>query len=98
MTDINAGPAHTGQYLTVPTWEVWQQSGHGITTSIDTVGRRAVHLAGFDPDDPPPVLIWTFEANTFLEAMVLYHEHMGWEPYRPMDGVDYDEVDRLYKD
>lgn len=47
---------------------------------FDTAGRRSVNLAGFDPDGPPPVLLWTVEAETYLQAMALYHDHMGWEP------------------
>jgi len=28
-------------------------------------------------------LKWTVEADTWEEAMTKYHEHMGWEPYKP---------------
>jgi hypothetical protein len=30
-------------------------------------------------------LVWTVEADSFEEAMPLYHERMGWEPYRPVE-------------
>ena len=29
-------------------------------------------------------LVWAVEADTYDNAMRLYHEHMGWEPYKPM--------------
>jgi hypothetical protein len=41
-------------------------------------------LAAFDPADPAE-LVWTVDADSYVEAMTLYHEHMGWGPYRPMD-------------
>ena len=30
-------------------------------------------------------LTWTVEARSWTEAMTLYHEHMGREPYRPVE-------------
>ena len=35
--------------------------------------------------EPGARLIWTVEATNWVEAMRLYHEFQGWEPYRPMD-------------
>ena len=29
--------------------------------------------------------IWCVEADSDNEAMTFYHEHMGWEPYKPME-------------
>jgi len=78
----------------MPVWELWQQTDRGVEYAFDTAGRRSVTLASFDPEGEPPVLIWTVKAETYLEAMALYHAHMGWEPYQPMDGVDYEELDR----
>lgn len=34
------------------------------------------------------VKAWEVEANSWDEAMALYHEHMGWEPYVPWDSQD----------
>jgi len=31
-----------------------------------------------------PKLVWSIEANSWNEAMIKYHKHMGWEPYKPM--------------
>jgi len=28
---------------------------------------------------------WTVDADSWEEAMTKYHDHMGWEPYVPMD-------------
>jgi hypothetical protein len=81
----------------MPVWELWQQKNRGVEYTFNTAGRRSETLVSFNPEGPPPVLIWTVEAETYLEAMALYHAHMGWEPYQPMDGVDYEEVDRLYQ-
>jgi hypothetical protein len=47
----------------------------------------------FIPDDSPKRalltvgqrLIWTVEAPSWGQAMALYHDHMGWEPYVPME-------------
>jgi hypothetical protein len=30
-------------------------------------------------------LVWTVEAASWVEAMTLYHEWRGYEPYHPMD-------------
>ena len=29
--------------------------------------------------------VWAVEADSYNEAATLYHEYMGWEPYKPMD-------------
>lgn len=28
---------------------------------------------------------WAVDADTWNEAMKLYHEYMDWEPYKPME-------------
>jgi hypothetical protein len=33
-------------------------------------------------------LVWEVTAVGSNEAMAKYHEHMGWEPYKPMLRVD----------
>ena len=35
-------------------------------------------------DDQNFCLVWCVEAETYDEAMQKYHEHMDWEPYKPM--------------
>lgn len=35
---------------------------------------------------PSATLIWTVHARGWTEAMALY-EHMGWEPYQPVDDL-----------
>ena len=30
-------------------------------------------------------LQWSCEADSWEEAMNKYHEHMGWEPYKPTE-------------
>ncbi|MDT5159145.1 MAG: hypothetical protein QOH51_3502 [Acidobacteriota bacterium] len=64
-------------------YELWQDEEEG----------RAVALTFFPVDEiyelrrrllePRAHLIWTVEADTYEDAMRLYHEHMDWEPYRP---------------
>lgn len=34
--------------------------------------------------EPDAKLIWTVDADSHNEASTLYHEHMGWESYKPM--------------
>lgn len=29
-------------------------------------------------------MLYQIEANEYNEAMVIHHEKMGWEPYKPM--------------
>jgi hypothetical protein len=31
------------------------------------------------------LLRWTVEADSWEQAMALCHEHMGWDPYVPME-------------
>lgn len=67
----------------MPTWELWKHDdGEAIEYGFGS--DRQLILAAFDPADPAE-LVWTIEAESYVEAMTLYHEHMGWEPYRPMD-------------
>jgi hypothetical protein len=35
--------------------------------------------------EPEAEFIWAVEADSDNEAMTLYHEHMGWEPYKLME-------------
>lgn len=35
--------------------------------------------------EPEAEFIWAVDADTWNEAATLYHEHMGWEPYKPME-------------
>lgn len=35
--------------------------------------------------EPEAEFIWSVDAESDNEAMTLYHEYMGWEPYKPMD-------------
>ncbi len=30
------------------------------------------------------MLVWTLEANSYLEAMQAYYSHLNWGEYRPM--------------
>jgi len=35
--------------------------------------------------DPQATLVYSCEADSWIEAMTKYHEAMGWEPYKPME-------------
>jgi hypothetical protein len=35
--------------------------------------------------EPGAVLIKTFEAESWTDAMIQYHKWQGWEPYKPME-------------
>ena len=66
-------------------YELWRQEGHGVTFSFQLRDLCADALAMAVPDEEPPVLVWTVDADTYDEAMTKYHRHMGWEPYVPME-------------
>lgn len=34
---------------------------------------------------PSALLIWSCDARSWIEAQTLKHEHLGWEPYKPME-------------
>lgn len=40
--------------------------------------------------EPNYELVWTFEASSIEEAMTLYHEWMGWGPWKS----DFPEEDK----
>lgn len=38
--------------------------------------------------EPGATLIWSVDAASWYEAMRLYHQWKGWEPYVPLDDED----------
>lgn len=44
---------------------------------------RPLYAAGLMPDKA--VVLYSFQAKSWNEAMTEHHIRMGWEPYIPMD-------------
>lgn len=79
-------------------WELWEgaDDSEGAECSFFAVtNTQAAAMANADGLR----LTWTVEAVSLIEAMTKYHEHQGWEPYRPMlrnDGSPYPEDQAPY--
>jgi hypothetical protein len=70
-------------------YELWKWSGQRESLAFIAVDENyALHRELMEQDEPGAVLVWSVEAETYNEAMTLYHEYMGWEPYRPWDEKD----------
>jgi hypothetical protein len=70
-------------------WELWEgpDGSHSFFPADDEKARRV----GVDPG---AAKVWEVEAPSHNAAMRAFHEHMGWEPYKPMlrdDGTPYPE-------
>lgn len=64
-------------------YELW---GTPDRTSLTFTGAEAIsNYKRQGAVEPDAKLIWTVDADSYNEASTLYHEYMGWEPYRPMD-------------
>ncbi len=65
---------------------------HWIDDGADKCGVSTVFTRGEDRTDLEallydcPVHCCDIEGKDWTDCMTQYHEHMGWEPYRPMDG------------
>lgn len=63
-------------------YELW---GTPDQTSLTFTGADAIsEYKRQGVIEPEAEFIWAVEADSDNEAMALYHEHMGWEPYKPM--------------
>jgi len=73
-------------------YELWEgNDGEGSTFGPSDRITDMVD-SGLLPSDAK--MIWTCQARSWIEANEKYHEHMGWEPYKPMldeDGNVYPE-------
>lgn len=36
--------------------------------------------------EPWATLVWSVNTPDWVTACIAYHENMGWEPYKPMEG------------
>lgn len=61
-------------------FEAWEDKG-GITfSSQENIGdHKEKGLLSSDAK-----LLHQIEANSYEDAMILHHQKMGWEPYKPM--------------
>jgi hypothetical protein len=70
------------------------QLKHQVWTSPNG-GPHTFVIAGSEADElltkgfPGEILVFEFFASSYLEAMNIYHEWQGWEPYKPIPGHAY---------
>lgn len=65
-------------------YEIWQADGTGETGlrwDIHSVEEEVVRGLW----EGTPVLLATFEADSYEEACRKYNDHFGWGKYHPMD-------------
>ncbi len=63
-------------------YSVWSSAdGGSLTMCVDDVPNGPLRP---DLSEPGMRRVKTFEADSWDVAMALYHEWMGWEPYKPM--------------
>lgn len=75
-------------------YEVWEDTEAITCAPVEKIREeKATGLIA-----PDAKLLHTIEASTWNEAMIQYHELMGWEPYKPMDPevVDAQKISTLY--
>ena len=60
-------------------FHVWHSESFNSYT-ITCGGNASDHQDKLEPDAK---VIHAFEASSWDEAMTLYHEYMGFEPYKP---------------
>jgi hypothetical protein len=65
------------------TFTLWQCTDGSITF---VAGGNPPQFADGTLEDPEAALLWRCEAVSRNDACRQLHEHMGWEPYRPMEG------------
>jgi len=59
-------------------YELWQDEGTlSFFANGDDSMRRLL--------SPAARLVWTCDACTWADAQALKHQHLGWEPYKPLD-------------
>lgn len=58
-------------------WEARDEGGDGFTFIPENHPQRSRLTRG-------SVLVWSVEADNWEEANQKRHEHMGWEPYKPL--------------
>jgi hypothetical protein len=59
-------------------YELWFSEKNHSYTYMPAGHRQASVLL-----EPDAINIWTYDAKSHFDAMRAYHEHMGWEPYKP---------------
>ena len=65
-------------------YELWDdgESGYPFFPEDNDSARKLLRVEA--------KLIWTIEAETWNDAMRAFHDHMGWEPYKPMSDQSQD--------
>ena len=67
-------------------YELWQEIGAtGEATGLAFFPVNEGYERQLQLLAPGAKLIWAVEADSWDEAMTLYHERMGWSAYRPLD-------------
>ena len=62
-------------------FEAWEQDGQIMfSTPENILDHKKKGLVSNDAK-----LLHRIEADSYDEAQILYHQKMGWEPYKPMD-------------
>ena len=74
-------------------YELWEDDdGEGYTFAPSERITDMINSGLLDPTKAK--MEWTVIAESWVEANIKYHEHMGWEPYKPMlqeNGEPYPE-------
>jgi hypothetical protein len=65
----------------MPTYELWESADGTELAFMQDVDRDEALLTSLQELHQT----WVVEADDWTAAMTRYHEHMGWEPYVPMD-------------
>lgn len=61
----------------IKTYSVWLDKLENSFTVVEGIKQPDFELNS--------VLVKTFEAESWNDAMAQYHAWQGWEPYKPMD-------------
>ena len=62
-------------------FEAWEQYGQiMLSTPENILDHKKKGLVSSDAK-----LLYRIEANNYIEAKIVHHQKMGWEPYKPMD-------------
>lgn len=66
-------------------YELWQSEDktEDCFTSQDSYMRQPYLKK--DVNGKNMIKVWEVEADTWDDAMIKHHEHMGWAPYIPFD-------------
>ena len=63
-------------------YEAWGLINEKANTFSNVAGCK--HLQDIGLMEPEHIALYSFKAESWTEAMTIYHEIQGWEPYKPM--------------